>query len=99
MSIVNGYKITEIKTKESESFNMRNSIIFDHLMLFQEGLDENSGGIAKVYHEEAVELYEKLKNDEVSALYSDDEKKEAKEMVKKIIEDSKEDGFAEYYCY
>lgn len=106
MSSTKGYKLKKIIYKKEASFDFRNELIFNRIVLDKEGLKEGVSGIITITYDEAKDLYQDIKNGDINnkplyskTTYSKSTVQDALQMLKNIMIETKENGYADYYCW
>ena len=87
----------EIKTQTEESFNLwHDEWICDHIPEVYDGLNMDRAGLIFIPRQSILEAVGYLK---AERKLTDAEKAKYQKILDKMLEDTKDDDFCQYYCY
>ena len=93
---IRAYKVLEIKTQTEESFDLwHDAWICDHISEVYDGLNMDGAGLIFIPRQSILEAVEYLKAEEK---LTDAEKAEYQIILDKMLKDTEEKGFCQYYC-
>lgn len=94
---VRAYKVIKIETEKEPTFNIWNDIfIYDGLVFCGSEISEE---IITVEYDCVKELEKYFQEKKNNALWSAEDVARYQEIIDKLLKDTKEKGYAQYYCY
>jgi len=95
---VRAYKLKEIKTEESPTFNLWNNETIYYNLVDTEQLDNNGGGLITIQEDSINNLIKNIKSGDIK-VKQDESKKNILFILQKMSKQAENDSYIEYYCY